>query len=98
MHRSILRHVRCLLIMLTVFGMNVGGVPWTGQKDPKLMKGFRNVMLLCVAMLVLVLLCFLFSALYTRIDAWRRRGDLKRSWSFNRRFSRKSERAGYLRI
>lgn len=87
-----------LSVITGVFGMNVGGVPWTGQKDPKLMKGFRNVMLLCVAMLVLVLLCFLFSALYTRIDAWRRRRDLKRSWSINRRFTWKSERAGYLRI
>ncbi|KAF2312266.1 hypothetical protein GH714_029613 [Hevea brasiliensis] len=27
-----------------VFGMNVGGVPWTGQKDPELQDGFRNLL------------------------------------------------------
>lgn len=88
-----------LSIITGVFGMNVGGVPWTGQKEPKLMNGFRNVMFLCVAMLVLVLLCFLFPALYTRIAAWRRRRDIRRSWSLNRRsFTRRTERGGYLRI
>ena len=27
--------------------MNVGGVPWTGQKDPTLKDGFCNAMILC---------------------------------------------------
>ncbi|GLU08962.1 hypothetical protein SLE2022_258430 [Rubroshorea leprosula] len=31
-----------LSIITGVFGMNVGGVPWTGQNDPKLQDGFRN--------------------------------------------------------
>ncbi|PWA71062.1 magnesium transporter CorA-like family protein [Artemisia annua] len=34
-----------LSIITGVFGMNVGGVPWTGQRDPALVDGFRNVML-----------------------------------------------------
>ncbi|RDY10578.1 zntB, partial [Mucuna pruriens] len=38
-----------LSIITGVFGMNVGGVPWTGQNAPELKDGFRNVMLLCVA-------------------------------------------------
>ncbi|KAK9290324.1 hypothetical protein L1049_008491 [Liquidambar formosana] len=41
-----------LSIITGVFGMNVGGVPWTDQKDPALKDGFRNVMLVCVAMLL----------------------------------------------
>ncbi|KAA8536341.1 hypothetical protein F0562_028819 [Nyssa sinensis] len=56
-----------LSIITGAFGMNVGGVPWTGQRDPKIKDGFRNVMLLCVATLLLVLMCFTFPALYTRI-------------------------------
>ncbi|KAK7328065.1 hypothetical protein VNO77_22161 [Canavalia gladiata] len=94
-----------LSIITGVFGMNVGGVPWTGQNIPKQNDGFRNVMLLCVAMLFLVLLCFIFPALYTRIAAaWRSKRALGRSWSLNRKsLLRRSlridqERGGYLRI
>lgn len=92
-----------LSIITGVFGMNVGGVPWTQQKDPKLKIGFRNVMLLCVATLVFVLLCFLFPFLYSRLMVWRRQRALKRNWSFNRRsFHRRTmgggERGGYLRL
>lgn len=90
----------------TVFGMNVGGVPWTNQREPELKEGFRNVMLLCVALLLLVLLCFLFPVLYSHVVAWKRRRDMKRSWSLNRRsFLRRStgvrernEKGGYLRL
>lgn len=92
-------------VLLAVFGMNVGGVPWTGQKDPTLKDGFRNVMLLCVAMLLLALLCFSFPSLYTRIATWHRTRVMKRSWSLNRKsFLRRThgigvqERRGYLRI
>ncbi|CAB4320280.1 unnamed protein product [Prunus armeniaca] len=92
-------------VFLAVFGMNVGGVPWTGQKDPTLKNGFRNVMLLCVAMLLLALLCFSFPSLYTRISTWHRTRAMKRSWSLNRKsFLRRThgigvqERRGYLRI
>ncbi|TQE02593.1 hypothetical protein C1H46_011827 [Malus baccata] len=94
-----------LSIITGVFGMNVGGVPWTGQKDPTLKDGFRNVMLLCVAMLLLALLCFSFPVLYTRIAAWHRSRVMKRSWSLNRKsFLKRThgigvrERRGYLRI
>lgn len=92
-----------LSIITGVFGMNVGGVPWTGQKNPKIKDGFRNVMLLCVGMLFLVLLCFIFPFLYSRIAAWWRRRSIKRSWSLNRKsFLRRvgpsQERGGYLRI
>lgn len=96
-----------LSIITGVFGMNVGGVPWTGQKDnPKIKDGFRNVMLLCLAMLVVLLLCFIIPTLYTRIAAWRRRRALKKSWSLNRKSFLKrpseggdeNEGGGYLRI
>lgn len=86
---------------VAVFGMNVGGVPWTGQRDPKIADGFRNVMLVCVATLALVLLSFLFPFLYSRITAWRKQRALKRSWSLNKRsFLRRTggERGGYLRL
>ncbi|KAK4338059.1 hypothetical protein RND71_042546 [Anisodus tanguticus] len=95
-----------LSVVTGVFGMNVGGVPWTNQREPELKEGFRNVMLLCVVLLLLVLLCFLFPALYSHIMAWKRRRDMKRSWSLNRRsFLRRStglrernEKGGYLRL
>lgn len=94
-----------LSIVTGVFGMNVGGVPWTEQKDPTVKDGFRNVMLLCVAMLLLALLCFSFPVFYTRIAAWHRRRVMKRSWSLNRKSYLKrthgieaQERKGYLRI
>ncbi|GAV65083.1 CorA domain-containing protein [Cephalotus follicularis] len=73
-----------LSIITGVFGMNVGGVPWTGQNSPELKDGFRNVVFLCVATLLLVLLCFIFPALYTRIVAWRRGTTVKKGWSLNR--------------
>lgn len=69
--------------MWTVFGMNVGGVPWTGQDDPELKDGFRNVVVICMAMLAIVLLCFLFPGLYSHIMAWQIKRALKRSCSFN---------------
>lgn len=94
-----------LSVITGVFGMNVGGVPWTNQRNPELKDGFRNVMFLCVIMLLVVLLCFSFSALYTKIDAWRRRKSLNRSCSLNRKSFRKrtsgsghQERGGYLRL
>lgn len=89
---------------VSVFGMNVGGVPWTGQRDPELKDGFRNVMFLCLAMLFLILLCFICPYLYTRFLAWQRRRDMKRSWSFNKKSFLRTVgvqaqgRNGYLRI
>ncbi|KAI3675370.1 hypothetical protein L1987_84960 [Smallanthus sonchifolius] len=93
-----------LSIITGVFGMNVGGVPWTQQRDPKLKNGFRNVILVCVGTLILVLLCFLFPFLYSRISGWRKQRALKRNWSINRRSFLKrtiggGERGGgYLRL
>lgn len=88
---------------LTVFGMNVGGVPWTGQDKPELGDGFRNVMYICLIMLVLILACFGFPALYGRIASWWRMRAMNRSWSLNRRSFQKrpnivQERRGYLRL
>ncbi|XP_071691665.1 uncharacterized protein [Rutidosis leptorrhynchoides] len=91
-----------LSIITGVFGMNVGGVPWTKQSDPALVDGFRNVMLVCLATLGLVLLCFLFPFLHSRIIAWRRQIAVKRSWPLNRRSFLKriipDERGEYLRL
>ncbi|KAI4296466.1 hypothetical protein L6164_036422 [Bauhinia variegata] len=91
-----------LSIVTGVFGMNVGGVPWTVKDDPDHKNGFRNVLLLCVTMLFIALLCFLFPALYTRIAAWRKKSVLGRSWSINKKsLLRKitdQDRGGYLRI
>ncbi|KAF5444247.1 hypothetical protein F2P56_036735 [Juglans regia] len=95
-----------LSIITGVFGMNVGGVPWTGQMDPKSKDGFRNVMLLCMAMLLLVLLCFCFPVLYAHLATWQRRRAMRRSWSLNRKSFLKRTvgnggvqgRGGYLRI
>ncbi|XP_050210964.1 uncharacterized protein LOC126661191 [Mercurialis annua] len=92
-----------LSIITGVFGMNVGGVPWTGQKNPELEDGFRNVMFICFVMLILLLLCFLFPSLYARIAAWWRNRAIKKSWTLNRRSFLKrtrvhEDRGGYLRI
>ncbi|CAL0300833.1 unnamed protein product [Lupinus luteus] len=75
-----------LSVITGVFGMNVGGVPWTGQNVPGLNDGFRNVMLLCVVMVLLILLCFIFPALYRHIAAaWQNKRTLGRSWSLNKK-------------
>ncbi|KAL3651671.1 hypothetical protein CASFOL_004673 [Castilleja foliolosa] len=95
-----------LSIITGVFGMNVGGVPWTEQRNPELKDGFQNVIFICVAMLLVVLLCFLFPVLYSHVMTWRRRRFLKRSWSLDQKsFVRRTgpggertEKRGYLRI
>ncbi|XP_022922658.1 uncharacterized protein LOC111810122 isoform X2 [Cucurbita pepo subsp. pepo] len=74
-----------LSVITGVFGMNVGGVPWTEQRNPELKEGFRNVMLLCAVMLILVLLCFSFPAIYTYLVMWNRRRKMRKSWSLNRK-------------
>ncbi|XP_073009404.1 uncharacterized protein [Typha latifolia] len=70
-----------LSIVTGIFGMNVGGVPWTDQKSPELKDGFINVMILCVVILLLLLVCFVFPSIYARVSAWRRRPILRRNWS-----------------
>ncbi|VAI76141.1 unnamed protein product [Triticum turgidum subsp. durum] len=75
-----------LSIVTGVFGMNVGGVPWTEQnKNPANLDGFANVMLICAVILLLLLLCFLFPSLYSHVSAWRTRRELTRSGSQNKR-------------
>ncbi|KAJ4966894.1 hypothetical protein NE237_018743 [Protea cynaroides] len=92
-------------VITGVFGMNVGGVPWTGQDDPAIKSGFRNVIFISVAVLLLLLLCFTFPALYARIATWWERRALRRSWSLNRKSFLKrtirggsQERGGYFRL
>jgi hypothetical protein len=63
----------------------VGGVPWTNQKDPKLNGGFMKVMILCVAVVLLLLLCFTFPSIYVRFLSWRTKSALKRNSSFTKR-------------
>ncbi|XP_031480131.1 uncharacterized protein LOC116250561 isoform X2 [Nymphaea colorata] len=72
-----------LSVVTGVFGMNVGGVPWTTQGDSNTRGGFRNVLVLCFALILLLLLCFSAPYFYTRLSAWRRPGRLRRSLSRN---------------
>lgn len=94
-----------LSIITGVFGMNVGGVPWTGQHSPELKDGFNNVMLICLATLVFALLCFLFPSLYSRVMTWRQRTVRRKTWLTGKYFlertlpiSESKERGGYLRL
>ena len=45
--------------------MNVGGVPWTNQRTPKNIHGFRNVIVICGVIVILLLACFGAVPLYT---------------------------------
>ncbi|XP_031495711.1 uncharacterized protein LOC116261206 [Nymphaea colorata] len=94
-----------LSVVTGVFGMNVGGVPWTPQKDPNIKDGFRNVLLLCLALVMLLLLCFTTPYLYSRIASWSRQRTFRRSLSMNwRSFSRRGllgggfQGGGYVRL
>ena len=55
-----------LLSLPLVFGMNVGGVPWVPQvtKDPHTLKGFVNVMWICLSIILLMLLAFGAAPMY----------------------------------
>ncbi|KAK3031206.1 hypothetical protein RJ639_035363 [Escallonia herrerae] len=68
-----------LSIITGVFGMNVGGIPWIVQNNREPKDGFRNVIFLCLAVPVFLLLCCVFPALCARIIAWHRKGAVKRS-------------------
>ncbi|KAG1368431.1 Mg2 transporter protein [Cocos nucifera] len=74
-----------------------------GQRDPDLKDGFRNVMILCGALLFLLLVCFIFPYIYARISSGRRHAAL--SWPIGRKsFLRKTihqdgfQGGGYIRI
>uniref|UniRef100_A0A0D6R3F3 Magnesium transporter n=1 Tax=Araucaria cunninghamii TaxID=56994 RepID=A0A0D6R3F3_ARACU len=92
-----------LSIVTGIFGMNVGGVPWTEQKNPALRDGFINVLLICAAILLLLLVCFGAIPVYTRLSAWRKRQASKKIWSSTRRsftkrgnYSGETHNGGYL--
>ncbi|KAL6012714.1 hypothetical protein ACLOJK_003203 [Asimina triloba] len=92
-----------LSIITGVFGMNVGGVPWTGQEDPDIKDGFRNVLLLCAAMVLLLLVCFTFPLFVKMYHTWKRRMAFRRSTSLNRksflrRRIRPQQNGDYVRI
>ncbi|KAK6777651.1 hypothetical protein RDI58_024369 [Solanum bulbocastanum] len=93
-----------LSVVTGVFGMNVGGVPWTNQNEPELKDGFHNVMFLCVALILLVLFCFLFPEFYTYVSTWKKRRGMKGSWSLNHKSSFRSssrernDKEGYQRL
>lgn len=87
-----------LSVITGVFGMNVGGLPWAMQKKPEVEHGFRNVMLLCAGMLLVVLLCFLLPAVYSRIMAWKRKRAMRRSGSMNWRSSLKRTVGGDTKV
>lgn len=67
-----------LSIVTGAFGMNVGGVPWTMQTNPKISHGFRNVMLICAAIVLLLLVLFGAMPLYNSVINWRGRGACTR--------------------
>ncbi|MQL73866.1 hypothetical protein Taro_006192 [Colocasia esculenta] len=94
-----------LSIVTGIFGMNVGGVPWTGQRGATLDDGFRNVLIICAAISLFLLLCFTFPSLYTHFSAWRTRRSLRRSGSLNRKSFLKrtvrgnaTQQGGYIRL
>eukprot|EP00249_Psilotum_nudum_P030577 c43338_g1_i1 orf=285-1637(-) len=58
-----------LSITTSVFGMNVGGVPWVKQSDPIVENGFRNVLFICTGMLFILLSCFFAGPLYKRLTS-----------------------------
>lgn len=68
-----------LSIVTSAFGMNVGGVPWTEQREPSLKNGFRNVLLLCAGILLILFACFSAGPLYKRLS----RQNNKNRWRSN---------------
>eukprot|EP00850_Spirogloea_muscicola_P008570 SM000046S16351 [mRNA] locus=s46:26695:29111:- [translate_table: standard] len=69
-----------LSIVTGAFGMNVGGVPWVPQTDPKLHSGFLNVMYICIGIVVLLLLCFAAPPLYTYVTEKRQSHTARKRW------------------
>eukprot|EP00850_Spirogloea_muscicola_P008569 SM000046S16350 [mRNA] locus=s46:15938:18961:- [translate_table: standard] len=67
-------------IVTGAFGMNVGGVPWVPQTDSKLHNGFLNVTYICIGIVVLLLLCFAASPLYTYVTENRQSHTARKRW------------------
>ncbi|XP_020598221.1 uncharacterized protein LOC110037834 [Phalaenopsis equestris] len=86
-----------LSVVTGVFGMNVGGLPWTGQKGPDMDNGFLNVLIICAVLLLILLILFTFPSLIGRFNGWR--GQLlNKTRSFGRRSSFIRSGAKYQRI
>ncbi|XP_024396889.1 uncharacterized protein [Physcomitrium patens] len=67
-----------LSIVTGAFGMNVGGVPWTTQTNPKNIHGFRNIMFICAAIVIILLLIFGAVPLYNYLVTGSRQGTRDR--------------------
>ncbi|KAH7277005.1 hypothetical protein KP509_39G030000 [Ceratopteris richardii] len=78
-------------IVTSVFGMNVGGIPWTEQWTPQPTYGFRNVVLLCAAILLSILGFFSAGSIYNYArklwssDSIKRVTDRSFSWKLAQR-------------
>ncbi|KAK8951330.1 hypothetical protein KSP39_PZI003177 [Platanthera zijinensis] len=86
-----------LSVVTGVFGMNVGGVPWTKQGGAGIEDGFLNVLIICSLLLLLLLLCFTFPSLYHRFTIWRKQ-LLSKSRYFGRRPSFRRSVPNYVQI
>lgn len=73
-----------LSIVTGAFGMNVGGVPWTTQTNPKIIHGFRNVMIICAAIVMLLLVIFGAVPLYNYLISGRRQGAKDRRFRYQK--------------
>jgi len=67
------------------FGMNVGGVPWTKQTNPKLLHGFQNVLLLCMVIVMLLLAGFGAGPLYIYFATRHKHQVVKAKWLGSKR-------------
>ncbi|CAM6035118.1 unnamed protein product [Sphagnum compactum] len=74
-----------LSIVTGAFGMNVGGVPWTKQTDPTLVHGFRNVLIICAVIVMLLLAGFGVVPLYTYLVTRHKHQAVKAKWLSSKR-------------
>lgn len=65
--------------------MNVGGVPWTKQTDPTLVNGFRNVLIICAVIVMLLLAGFGVVPLYTYLVTRHKHQAVKAKWLSSKR-------------
>lgn len=65
--------------------MNVGGVPWVKQTDPTLVHGFRNVLIICAVIVMLLLAGFGVVPLYTYLVTRHKHQAVKAKWLSSKR-------------
>ncbi|KAG0471517.1 hypothetical protein HPP92_016063 [Vanilla planifolia] len=87
-----------LSVVTGVFGMNVGGVPWTGQGGPGINDGFLNVLIICLLLLVFLVLCITFPSLYRWALATWKSQFLNKARYFDRRPSFRRAVPNYVQI